>query len=103
MSIQAKGKRSGYGQGGRDALTRLDLICIGLIQTKDIVYVQQFLGHKTINHTLKYIQFSEAMFHDENNFTVKVAKTHEEAIALLEAGFNKVDEIKGLHLYRKIK
>ncbi len=72
-------------------------------QTKDIVYVQQFLGHKTINHTLKYIQLSEAMFHDENNFTVKVAKTHEEAISLLEAGFNKVDEFDDLHLYRKLK
>ena len=72
-------------------------------QTKDIVYVQQFLGHKTINHTLKYIQLSEAMFHDVNNFTVKVAKTHEEAIALLEARFEKVDEFDGLHLYRKLK
>jgi len=72
-------------------------------QTKNIVYVQQFLGHKTINHTLKYIQLSEAMFHDENNFTVKVAKTHQEAISLLEAGFNKVDEFDDLHLYRKLK
>jgi hypothetical protein len=43
------------------------------------------------------------MFHDENNFTVKVAETHEEAISLLEAGFNKVDEFDGLHLYRKLK
>jgi hypothetical protein len=43
------------------------------------------------------------MFHTENNYTVKVAKSHEEAIALLEAGFNKVDEFDDLHLYRKLK
>jgi integrase len=72
-------------------------------QTKDIVYVQRFLGHKTINHTLKYIQLSSAIFHNENNFIVKVAKNHDEAIALLEAGFNQADEFEGLHLYRKLK
>ncbi len=43
------------------------------------------------------------MFHYEASFTVKVAKTHEKAIALLEAGFNKVDEFDGMHLYRKLK
>jgi integrase len=72
-------------------------------QTKDIVYVQQFLGHKPINHKLKYIQLSSAMFHDENNFIFKVANNHREAIALLEAGFNKSYEFDGLHLYRKLK
>ena len=72
-------------------------------QTKDIVYVQQFLGHKTINHTLKYIQLAEALFHDVSNFTVKTAKTPEEAIKLLEQGFQKSDEFDGLHLYRKPK
>jgi integrase len=72
-------------------------------QTKDIVYVQQFLGHKTINHTLKYIQLAEALFHDVSNFTVRTAKTHEEAKSLLEAGFQKADEFDGIHLYRKPK
>jgi hypothetical protein len=43
------------------------------------------------------------MFHDENNFIVKVAKNHDEAITLLEAGFNKADKFDGLHLYRKLK
>lgn len=43
------------------------------------------------------------MFHDENSFTVKVAKTYEEAMALLEAGFNKIDEFDDLHLFRKLK
>jgi site-specific recombinase XerD len=53
-------------------------------QRQDIVFVQQFLGHKTINHTLKYIQLSEALFQDVNNFIVKEAKTVEEAKKLLE-------------------
>ena len=67
------------------------------------VYVQQFLGHKTINHTLKYIQLAEALFQDVGNFIVKTAKTPEEAKALLEAGFQKADEFDGIHLYRKHK
>ena len=72
-------------------------------QTKDIVYVQQFLGHKTINHTLKYIQLAVALFQDVGNYIVKTATTPEEATALLEQGFQKADEFDGLHLYRKPK
>jgi hypothetical protein len=72
-------------------------------QIKDIVRVQQFLGHRTINHTLKYIQLAEALFHDVSSFDVKTATTPEEAIALLEVGFQKSDEFDGLHLYRKPK
>ena len=72
-------------------------------QTKDIVYVQPFLGHKTINHTLKYIKLAEALFHDVGNFDVKTATTPEEATALLVQGFQKTDEYDGIHLYRKPK
>ena len=72
-------------------------------QTKDIVYVQQFLGHKTINHTLKYNQLAVALFQDVGNYIVKTATTPEEATALLEQGFQKADEFDGLHLYRKPK
>jgi integrase len=72
-------------------------------QRQDIVYVQQFLGHKTINHTLKYIQLSEALFQDVNNFIVKEANTVEEAKKLLELGFTKADEYDNTHLYRKLK
>ena len=72
-------------------------------KTKDIVYVQQFLGHRSINNTLKYIQLSEALFKDSGEYTCKIAKNHEEAIKLIEVGYTKVDEFDGLHLYRKPK
>ena len=72
-------------------------------QTKDIVYVQQFLGHRSINNTLKYIQLSEALFEDTGEFICKIARNHEEAITLIEVGYIKVDEFEWLHLYRKLK
>jgi hypothetical protein len=73
-------------------------------QTKGILYVKNFLGHKRIENTLLYIQLAEVIFKEQNDeFTVKVAKTPEEACSLAEVGFEKFDEFNGLHLHRKRK
>jgi integrase len=58
-------------------------------ETKDIVYVQQFLGHKDIRNTMIYINIEHTLFETGANdeFTVKVATTAEEIKALLEIGF----------------
>ena len=57
-------------------------------QTKDILYVKNFLGHKKIENTLLYIQLAEVIFKEiTDEFTVRVAKTTEEIKGLLEVGY----------------
>ena len=71
-------------------------------KTKDLLYVQQFLGHKSLSNTLKYIQLSNACF-DENtdHYICKVAGTVQDATELVELGFDYVTEMDGLKLFRK--
>jgi len=72
--------------------------------TKDPWYVMEFLGHRNLQHTRKYVQLEAAIFSDGNDdFVCKVAKNIEEARELIELGFEYVHEIDGNHLYRKRK
>jgi integrase len=73
-------------------------------QTKDILYVMQFLGHKSIKNTLRYVQLEEALFQKmDDGFICKVASTIDEAKALIEAGFDHVCELNNVRLFRKRK
>jgi len=73
-------------------------------QTKDILYVKEFLGHRSINSTLVYIQLEQALFDkDADSFTCKVAKSPEEIKTLIESGFEYVTEKDGLIYFRKRK
>ena len=73
-------------------------------QTKDILYVMQFLGHRNIKNTLIYIQLEESLFKDQNEeFICKVASTVEEAKILIEAGFEYVCDFNGAKMFRKRK
>ena len=60
-------------------------------QTKDILYVMQFLGHKSVKNTMLYIQLEQAIFKEASDeFICRVAKNVEEAKNLIEAGFDYV-------------
>jgi hypothetical protein len=73
-------------------------------QTKDILYVKQFLGHNKNEITLPNLQLAETIFKDTNEeFTVRVAKTNEEITKLLEVGFQYVCKKDGLVYFRKRK
>ena len=73
-------------------------------QTKDILYVMRFLGHKSIRNTLLYVQLEETLFREESEeFICKVAKTVKEAKALVEAGFDYVCEFDDVKIFRKRK
>ncbi len=73
-------------------------------ETKDILYVKRFLGHKRIDTTLLYVQLSEALFQESTDeFTVRVARTREEITGLLEVGFQYVCEKDGLLYLKKRK
>ena len=73
-------------------------------QTKDILYVKEYLGHNKIDTTLLYIQLAETIFKNLNDeFTVKVASNQEEIKALLEVGFEYICEKDDLYYFRKRK
>ena len=71
-------------------------------KTKDILYVKEFLGHRCISNTIKYIHLAKAL-ETSGEYICKVAKTVEEAKTLIEAGFEYVCEKEGVMLFRKPK
>jgi hypothetical protein len=73
-------------------------------QTRDIFFVMQFLGHRNINNTMKYVQLQEALFRsDDDDFTCKAAGNVDDAMKLIELGFNFVCEFDGIKLFKKRK
>ncbi|TET19848.1 hypothetical protein E3J74_05115 [Candidatus Bathyarchaeota archaeon] len=69
-------------------------------QTKDILQVMNFLGHKNIKNTLIYTQLVNPA---EDEYVSKVARTVNEARELVEASFECVCKIDGNHTSRKRK
>ena len=73
-------------------------------KTKDPWHVKTILGHKSISSTETYIHIEETMYLSQNdNFTVRLVNTLEEAIKLMEAGYEFHIEIEGNKLFRKWK
>lgn len=74
-------------------------------RTKDPWHVKMILGHKSIKSTETYIHLEKMLYDSEANdqFTVKVANTLEEAIKLMEVGFEYHAEVEGNKLFRKRK
>lgn len=73
-------------------------------QTKDVLFVMNFLGHKNIKNILVYIQLEEALFKRENGeFICKVAETIEDAKGLIETGFEYIFEFDHAGLFCKRK
>jgi integrase len=69
-------------------------------KTRDILLVKQSLGHKQIENTLIYTQLLNL---NEDEWICKGATTKEEAMQLIEAGFEYVTEIDRTKLFRKRK
>jgi len=69
-------------------------------RTRDILYVKQLLGHKSISNTLIYTQL---ISFESDEYSSAVAKTLDEARKLVEAGFEYVTDIDGNKLFRKRK
>jgi len=74
-------------------------------QTRDPLYVQQFLRHKSIKNTMIYINVERTLFASSANdeFHVKVAKTLDEACELLKVGFEYVTDMEAIKIFRKRK
>ncbi|HIJ07869.1 TPA: site-specific integrase [Candidatus Bathyarchaeota archaeon] len=70
-------------------------------KTKDILHVKELLGHKSINSTLLYTQLVN--FNEDDEFTVKVAHSEQEACQLIEVGFEYICDFERNKLFRKRK
>jgi len=69
-------------------------------KTKDILHVKRLLGHKNIQNTLIYTHLVDFK---SDEWVCKVAQTLEEAVELVEAGFEYVTEIEEKKIFRKRK
>ena len=73
-------------------------------QTKDILYIMNFLCRRNIKGTMVYIPLEEVLFKNVDEGVVcKVASTVEEAKPLIEVGFDYPCEVNGVKLFRKRK
>jgi integrase len=67
----------------------------------NVLAVKKALRHKRVENTMKYIHRLE--FQDPQNYDVATATTIEEIKHLAETGFQKFDEVNGIHVYRRPK
>jgi len=76
-------------------------------RTRDILYVQRLLGHKSLQSTMIYIDYEKACFGSpcKEEFSVRVATNVEEACKLAEVGFEYVtgEYHDGGKIFRKRK
>jgi integrase len=73
-------------------------------QTKDILYVMKFLGHRDVKNTLIYIDLESLSFpRGVNDYHARSASTDQEIIQLIETGFEYVCEHNGAKMFRKRK
>jgi hypothetical protein len=64
----------------------------------------EFIVHKSLMYTRKYVLLERAIFQRAGDaFVCKVAKDVNKVKELIELGFEYVNEVTGLHLYRKRK
>lgn len=69
-------------------------------KTKDIIYTMRFLGHKNLKNTLRYVHLIDF---NKDDYHVSAVKTVDDALKLIEQGFEYVTEIDGIKLFRKRK
>jgi len=71
-------------------------------QTRDLLYVMKILGHRSITNTIRYTQLVD--FKDGESFICKVAKSADDAVKLVESGFEFVSSfLMGYNFYKKRK
>jgi hypothetical protein len=70
---------------------------------KDPFQVQLFTRHKDMKCTMRYVHLESVIYQKSSNddWTVRAAKTAEEAMDLLKVGFDYVTDFEGLKIFRK--
>ena len=76
-------------------------------ETKDLLYIAEFLGHKNIENTRLYIKLEKNLFKNatNDNFITRIAKNAEEACSFIEVGFDYItgEYDDGGKIFRKRK
>lgn len=73
-------------------------------ETKNPVLIKEFLGHRTLDTTLLYIQTEKTLFKEEtNSFEIQAVKDAGDIKGLLEVGFEYHCERDGLMFFRRRK
>ena len=73
-------------------------------QTRDILFVMRFLGHRNIKNTMVYVNLAEALNGErDDEYVSAVAKTVEEVRRLVEQGFEYVCDVENFKVFRKRK
>ena len=70
-------------------------------KTKDIIYVKERLGHRSVNTTEIYTHLIDAK--EDDGYHSATAKTVEEALKLIDSGFEYVTDMDDVKLFRKRK
>jgi integrase len=74
--------------------------CMLYHKTNNLVLVQERLGHRSILNTMIYTRLIQW---DSEDYATATASTFQEAQKLCEAGWEKWDDMDGIHIYRKRK
>jgi hypothetical protein len=70
-------------------------------ETKDILFVQCRLGHRSLKNTLRYIQLAETYFGiEDDEYITKVAENIEQSIPLIEAGYVEAADFNGVKIFK---
>jgi integrase len=71
-------------------------------QTRDLLHVKHILGHRSITNTIRYVGM--IAYEGNDSFVCKIAKSPDEAVGLVESGFDYVASFPdGIQLYKKRK
>jgi integrase len=74
------------------------------IKTRDILHVKYLMGHRNIESTMHYMHIAKGLINYSEEYTVKVSRTLEEYVNLLEQGFEYVSDYEGgVKILRKRK
>jgi integrase/recombinase XerD len=69
-------------------------------KTKDLIYVKEMLGHKSISSTMRYMHLVNFV---SDEWICKIAHNVREAQKLIESGFEHITNFEGKMLFRKRK
>ena len=73
------------------------------MKTRDLLHVKYLLGHRNIETTLIYVHLAQGLLNTSEDYNCKTARSVDEAVKLVEFGFEYVCEIDELKLFRKRK
>lgn len=75
------------------------------IETRDLPITANDMGHKDYNTTRKYLHLARIIeiLESDEQYIIKTAETVDQAKQLLEVGYQYIQDLKGISLYRKRK